>query len=668
MKLSPARTAGLAVSWRSLAALGAAPKGWWWIFGLLIAAPALALSLLGLRAARLDDVERDEEARQHLRHIATLADAALGNMLQSLEHDLTRFDIAAADRDPSGLRLMTYDRRGHLLFPNERVFFADDFTRPIPAAPAPRSQLVESLLEEALAADAQRHSPAALPLLRSVAAREPSLAEWARLQSARIQVLSGNAAAITVLSDPGWSRSSALTPTQLPVAFLACAFSGSVAPVDRRRFVPLLEQTLANVRSGRWWLSFDEREFHDGELRRLMSAAGLPLAADDPVLDELTTVRELVRNFPPARRDMVARSSERARGRTFLLLWAADPDAAQRWRGLTASSPDRLIDAVVRPLLSGSGLDAALLDVRGDVVWSSKTAQFRAVRMEALRAIPGWSLGFSDFTNAGANGQRKLLWYALVVLLMIMLLAGTTMTVRTVRREVALGRLQSDFVAAVSHEFKSPLTSIGLHMERLLGGRVASQDLQNEYFRTIAQDADRLQRLVDRLLDSQQIQAGSKTYVLEPGSLDAVAATVVERLRPLADARQIRLELRNDSGNEDALFDRRALTDAVDNLVENAIKYSKPGGDVRIMVRETQDGVEVEVSDSGIGIDPEDLPRIFEKFYRGRRSNTHDVRGTGLGLSLVQAIAVAHQGRVTVASTPGHGSRFTLQLPKARRV
>jgi two-component system, OmpR family, phosphate regulon sensor histidine kinase PhoR len=288
------------------------------------------------------------------------------------------------------------------------------------------------------------------------------------------------------------------------------------------------------------------------------------------------------------------------------------------------------------------------------------------VRLEPLRVVPGWALGFTAPADSGRFGERRGLWYGLVALLMLMLLAGTTMTLRTVRREVALGRLQSDFVAAVSHEFKSPLTSIGIHMERLLGGRVPSQELRDEYFRTVAQDADRLQRLVDRLLDSQQIQAGSKTYAFEPGSVVAVTATVVQRLRPLADARQIQLELRADGRAHEACLDRVALTDALDNLVENAIKYSAPGGSVAVAVRTTGDLVEIEVSDRGIGIDPADLPRVFDKFYRGRRSETHDVRGTGLGLSLVKAIVEAHEGMVEVASVPGQGSTFTVRLPRTQ--
>jgi signal transduction histidine kinase len=659
------RMADMARSRRVLAALRASPQGWWWIFGLLIAAPALVLSLLGLRAVRLDEVDRGQQAGEHQRQIALLADASLGNALQSLERDLQRFEIAALDQNPRGLRLMAYERPGYLLFPRERVFFADDLARPKSTLPPPRADAVEAEIEAAQAVEAQRQPARALPLLRHIASREPALADWARFQSARIRFEGGDLGALVLLADAGWSGSAGLTPGHLPVAFLACDLSRGVPAPERRRFVPLLAQTLDALRAGRWWLAFDEREFYDGELRSLMAAAGQPRVANDPVLEDLATVRDVVRDSPPGRRHTVTRSIERARGRAFLLLWAPDPNAPERWMGLTASPVDRVIEPAVRPLLSSAAEGAVLLDARGDTLWNSRGAPFTPARLESLPVVPGWALGFSEPTGSGTFGQRRQLWYALVGLLMVMLLAGTTMTVRTVRRELALARLQSDFVAAVSHEFKSPLTSIGLHMERLLGGRVADPDLRDEYYRTVSQDAERLQRLVDRLLDSQQIQAGSKTYVFEPGSIAAAAGAAVARLRPLADAKQIRVEISDDGQPHEASFDRAAITDAIDNLVENAIKYSPPGESIAVTVRTIGDDVEVDVADHGSGVDAVDLPHIFDKFYRGRRSETHDVRGTGLGLSLVKAIVEAHQGTVAVASMPGHGSRFTLRLPGA---
>lgn len=664
MGFLPWRMADLARSRRVLAALRMSPRREWWIFGVLIAAPALVLSLLGLRAARLDEVDRDQQAREHQHQIAVLADASLGNALESLERDLQRFEVGAHP-DAGGSRLMIYEAAGHLLFPRERVFFADDLARPTSTLPPPRSDAVEADVEAAQAAEAQRHAERALPLLRRIASREPALADWARFQSARIRFDSGDTAALASLADAAWSESAGLTPGHLPVALLACDLAQRVSAPERARFAPLLAQTLKGLRAGRWWLAFEERQFHDAELRRLMAGAGLPPPANDPVLEDLAAVRDLVRTSPPARRDAITRSIERARGRAFLLLWSPDPNAPERWMGLTTSPVDRVIEPVVRPLLSGPGDGAALLDARGDTLWRSRATPFAPTRPESLRVVPGWALAFAEHAGSASSGQRQQLWYGLVMLLMIMLFAGTTMTVRTVRREQALARLQSDFVAAVSHEFKSPLTSIGLHMERLLGGRVASQDLRDEYYRTVSQDAERLQRLVDRLLDSQQIQAGSKTYVLEPGSIAAAAGAAVERLRPLADAKQIRLEIRDDGRPCPASFDRTAVTDAIDNLVENAIKYSPPGGAVAVTVRLAGDDVEVEVSDNGSGIDAADVPHIFDKFYRGRRSETHDVRGTGLGLSLVKAIVEAHHGTVTVASVPGHGSRFTVRLPGA---
>jgi two-component system phosphate regulon sensor histidine kinase PhoR len=172
-----------------------------------------------------------------------------------------------------------------------------------------------------------------------------------------------------------------------------------------------------------------------------------------------------------------------------------------------------------------------------------------------------------------------------------------------------------------------------------------------------------LERLVNRLLESQQIQAGRKQYHFTDSALSDIAATAVAQMQPQAEAKGIRLEITIEPTLPLLSLDQAALLDALENLLDNAIKYSPAGTCVKLSAQATAQGVCIDVQDEGIGIEPDDLPRIFDRFYRGQPGNQHSVKGTGLGLALVKAAVEAHGGSVSVASQLGQGSRFTLQLP-----
>jgi signal transduction histidine kinase len=232
---------------------------------------------------------------------------------------------------------------------------------------------------------------------------------------------------------------------------------------------------------------------------------------------------------------------------------------------------------------------------------------------------------------------------------------------------VALNELQAKFVAAVSHELKSPLTGIRLLMERMAGGRLKAPEETREYYAAIARETDRLESLVSRLLESQAIQSERRKYDFAPASLDEIAGSAIQRLRPQAEAKGIRLAAQADAGVPDLPLEKTAIGDAIENLLDNAIKYSPPDTEVSIQIRSAGNEARVEVSDQGIGIEKSDIPRIFDPFCRGRRGDMESVKGTGLGLALVKAAAEAHGGAVEVSSAPSRGSRFILRLPIGER-
>jgi signal transduction histidine kinase len=237
---------------------------------------------------------------------------------------------------------------------------------------------------------------------------------------------------------------------------------------------------------------------------------------------------------------------------------------------------------------------------------------------------------------------------------------------RDVRREVAAAELRSQFVSGVSHELKTPLTSIRMFAETLLLGRPADAEGRREYLETIVQESERLTRLINNVLDFARIERGEQHYRFAPTELSGVVRD---------SARAVAYQLRQ-SGFELALSvpgdllsisaDRDALMQAVLNLLSNAMKYSGNSRTIELSLLQRNGDALIQVCDRGVGIAWKDHRRIFDRYYRSPESESSSIPGTGLGLSLVAHVAKAHGGSVDVDSTPGGGSTFTVRLPLER--
>ena len=252
---------------------------------------------------------------------------------------------------------------------------------------------------------------------------------------------------------------------------------------------------------------------------------------------------------------------------------------------------------------------------------------------------------------------------ALIGFIDLMLLAGLVLVWANVRRELRLSRLKSDFVANVSHELKTPLALIRLFAETLELGRVPSAEKEQQYHRIINKESRRLTQLINNILDFSRIEAGRKEYRFVRGDLAAVVRDVVDAYRFQIEQQgfSLRVDVADDLPEMD--LDPEALSQALINLLNNAIKYSPNEKAIVISARREGERVLVSVADRGIGIPKGEQKRIFEKFYRVETSVVHTTKGSGLGLALVQHITEAHGGRVEVTSAPGEGSTFTLSLP-----
>jgi len=224
-------------------------------------------------------------------------------------------------------------------------------------------------------------------------------------------------------------------------------------------------------------------------------------------------------------------------------------------------------------------------------------------------------------------------------------------------------QIRRDFVANVSHELRTPLTAIRASAETLLDGAIDQPDSARRFAEMIQRQAGRLQNLAEDLLDLARLEAGAgapERARIDPAELMEAA------LGAVAEAAQARgIELVNQPPPDGLVFwgDRSQLEQALTNLLDNAVKYTEPGGRASLSVEESGAEVVFVVSDTGVGIEAEHLPRIFERFYRVDRVRSRELGGTGLGLAIVKHAAQAHGGRVEVASVPGQGSTFRLIIP-----
>ena len=227
-----------------------------------------------------------------------------------------------------------------------------------------------------------------------------------------------------------------------------------------------------------------------------------------------------------------------------------------------------------------------------------------------------------------------------------------------------IGRLERSFAeirrftADASHELRTPLAAIRAEAEVALANPSVTPE-QERLLGSVLEECIRLARLTDQLLALSREDAGVTRSVREPVDLSALVGAVAENMRPLAEARELTLHVQG-AGNVEVRGDGARLRQVFYNLLDNAIKYTPPGGRVEVIV---EAGPVVAVRDTGIGIPPEHLPHVFERFYRVDKARSRGEGGTGLGLSIARSIVVAHGGRIDISSVEGQGTKCTVRLP-----
>ena len=281
-----------------------------------------------------------------------------------------------------------------------------------------------------------------------------------------------------------------------------------------------------------------------------------------------------------------------------------------------------------------------------------------------VSTVDGWVLRVTqkDMTDPGLE-RRKLVDSLLIGGAVTVILSVLTFLGLAIRRERRLNELKSEFISNVSHELKTPLSIISMFGEMLAEGRTKSPEQAHEYAEIIWRESVRLARLIDNVLDFAKIERGMGAYEFA----EADVGEVVDRAIELSARRVATAEMTLSAEIEPELpilrLDAGAVTLAVMNLIDNAIKYAVQGKRIALDVRQVGDRIILGVRDWGPGIDPDEHERIFERFYRGRAIRLAPIRGSGIGLALVQHIARAHGGDAEVTSIPGEGATFRIWLP-----
>jgi signal transduction histidine kinase len=252
---------------------------------------------------------------------------------------------------------------------------------------------------------------------------------------------------------------------------------------------------------------------------------------------------------------------------------------------------------------------------------------------------------------------------SLSILMTIILIGGIILALRAASREMKLSQMKTDFVSNVSHELRTPLSSIRVFGEFLKLGRVRTEKIR-EYGEYIETESRRLTQLINNILDFSKIESVQKNYHFEKADLEALIAETLKTFEVSLIQNRFTVDFEPpDSPLPLAIIDPDAIVQAFTNLIDNAVKYSGSSKEIKIRLGQVNGFITVSVADYGIGIPKEDREKIFEKFYRVSTGLVHDVKGNGLGLSIVKHIVEAHRGKVIVESESGKGSTFTIYLP-----
>jgi signal transduction histidine kinase len=426
-------------------------------------------------------------------------------------------------------------------------------------------------------------------------------------------------------------------------------------------------QLLDALRAAPWQLTRGQFEFYWGEAAQLAGASTSPQRVAAPPAEAVALADAVAEIWEERGHDTSARGQRTMwmDGRPFLLIWR---QTDQR-RAIFITPPE----TVLKQAFAGDPVVAAATDSDGRVVAGRKTGTasglgHAVVRTAAESQLP-WTLYVAAAAGANDPGtQARQRFFMLATSIMaLFLIVGTYFVARAIRRESEVARMQSEFVSAVSHEFRSPLTSMRQLSEILALGRVPTDSRRQVYYDTLVRETARLQRLVEALLNFGRMEAGARQYHFEEMDAASLVHRVASEFEPQLASAGRHIELCGAESGCPIEADPEAMSVALRNLVDNALKYSWNKPAVWVEWSRENERVVIRVRDQGAGILPDEMKAIFRKFVRGSAAAAGNVKGSGVGLAMVRHIVTAHGGDLLVESEPGEGSTFTVLLPASGR-
>ena len=613
-----------------------------------------ALGWLGWQFLKQDRALEGQRLQERLELAADHMAAALQQSLTDLESYLSFVPSPGAKEPPDGVLVLQVTKRTVNAYPPGGLLYypvIPDGEEP-PAATFVAGETLEY----------QRNDPAKAAEVFRMLARspDPGVRAGALLRLGRNLRKTGRIEealqAYDELAQLG--RTSVLG---LPAELMAREARGTVLEAIGKREELRKEASLlhAALWSGRWILLRPAWEFHVEEVQRWLGAS--PLKERERNALALSIATESMYGQWIAEPESKGRRILKIEGRPVLISWAGTGD-----RLAAVLAGPGYLGPKWTEALQGRRVQGALIDADGQVmIGAFNQSGPQAIRTAPATRLPGTLHATSTDPGAGEAGfagRRRLLLSGFAVLALV-LLAGSYFIMRSIDRERAVARLQSEFVSAVSHEFRTPLTSLRQLSEMLSKGRVPTEELRQESYDILSRESGRLQRLVESLLDFGRMEARAFRYHYEHLDPAALVGDLVAEFQEKTAALGYRVELELAGEYPFIHADREALGLALRNLLDNAVKYSPDCRTVWVEMARERGRLAIRVRDQGMGIPASEQEEIFKRFVRGTGSMAANIQGTGIGLAMARHIIEAHDGEIRLESNPGRGSTFTILLP-----